>query len=489
MDEDNRRPREGYGGVGLPRMTDEAGERAYGKDPVEERRQRGDEAEEGDTGSAQKLRDVYTKLQRISEKAKQEPTLQFTSLAHLLTVEMLEDAWRRLRKDASPGIDGVTAEAYEQDLERNLRDLHRRLREGRYRAQPVRRVYIEKENGKLRPLGIPALEDKIAQRAAVTILGAIYEQDFLSNSYGFRPGRGAQDALDAVFRAIAVDKVNYILEADITGYFDNIVRRLLMELVRKRVKDPAMLRLLSKWLHAGVSEEGRLLPSTQGTPQGAVISPWMANVYLHYVLDEWVMREVKPRLRGEVYLIRYADDFILGFEHLEDAERVAVVLRKRLAKYGLELNEEKTRLIAFGRHAELTLRRQGKGKPSTFDFLGFTHICAKARNGKFTVKLRTMRKRLRRALRAMSDWCRDHRHRSPSMQWPVIVAKLRGHYAYYGRRTNSPSLRQFFQATKRVWLHWLQRRAQHRTLKWPAFAEFLRRHPLPQPRVVHRGIF
>jgi RNA-directed DNA polymerase len=257
--------------------------------------------------STQRLETTYTKLHRLSELAKEDPTLQFTSLAHLLNVELLGDAYRRLRKDASPGVDGLTAQEYEQDLERNLHDLHQRLREGRYQAQPVRRVYIEQE-GKRRPLGIPALEDKIVQRAVVSILEAIYEKDFLPCSYGYRPGRGPQDALNAVFRAIVLGKTSYVLDVDIKGYFQSIVHEHLMTFLQQRIKDRSLLRLIGKWLHVGVLEDGQLLPVTKGTVQGAVISPMLANVYLHHVLDEWMEAVVKPRLRGEMELIRFADD-------------------------------------------------------------------------------------------------------------------------------------------------------------------------------------
>jgi group II intron reverse transcriptase/maturase len=429
---------------------------------------------------------VFTQLHRISEKAKQDPSLGFTSLAHLLNMELLGEAYRRLRKDASPGVDGLTAQAYEQDLLANLQDLHRRLREGQYRAQPVRRVYIEQE-GKQRPLGIPALEDKIVQKAVTLVLEAIYEQDFLPCSYGYRPGRRAQDALDAVFRAIVWGKVNYVLEVDIKGYFQNIVHEHLMTFLQQRIRDGRLLRLIGKWLHVGVLEDGRLLPVTKGTVQGAVISPVLANVYLHYVLDEWMQTVVRPRLRGEMYLFRYADDFIICFQYEEDAERVASVLRKRLAKYGLELSEEKTRLIAFGRFAEATSQRQGQRKPATLDFLGFTHVCARGRNGKFTVHVRTTRKRLRRAMRYVAEWCQVNRHLSVSAQHRMLARMLRGHYAYYGRRTNWHSLSQFFEFVKKSWRKWLGRRTQQGRLSWSAYMAVLRRHPLPKPHVVHGG--
>jgi len=428
---------------------------------------------------------MSTELERISELAKQDHTLQFTSLAHLLTIERLGEAYQRLRKDASPGVDGLTAQEYEQDLAGNLQAMHRRLREGRYRAQPVRRVYIE-QDGKRRPLGIPALEDKIVQRAVVSILEAIYEQDFLPCSFGYRPGRGAQDALNEVFRAIVVGKVNYVLEVDIKGYFQNIVHEHLMAFLQQRIKDSSFLRLIGKWLQAGVLEEGRLLPVTKGTSQGAVISPILANVYLHYVLDEWMETVVKPRMRGEINLIRYADDLIICFQHEEDAERVVGVLRKRFAKYGLELHEEKTRLIPFGRFAEERLRAQGQHKPPTFDFLGFTHICGRSRNGRFTVHVRTARKRLRRAMKRMAEWCRDHRHWSIPEQHRALSQALRGHYAYYGRVSNYASLATFLHFTTETWFKWLRRRSQRRRLSWAKYHDLLRRYALPRPHVTQR---
>jgi RNA-directed DNA polymerase len=437
--------------------------------------------------STQRLETTYTKLHRLSELAKEDPTLQFTSLAHLLNVEMLGDAYRRLRKDASPGIDGLTVQEYERGLERNLHDLHQRLREGRYRAQPVRRVYIEQDGGKRRPLGILALEDKIVQKAVTLVLDAIYEQDFLPCSYGYRPGRSPQDALNAVFQAIVLSKVSYVLDVDIKGYFQSIVHEHLMTFIQQRIKDRSLLRLIGKWLHVGVLEDGQLLPVTKGTVQGAVISPVLANVYLHYVLDEWMEAVVKPRLRGEMELIRFADDLIVCFQYREDAERVASVLRKRFAKYGLELNEEKTRLITFGRFAEERLRNQGQGKPPTFDFLGFTHICARGRNGKFTVHVRTARKRLRRAMQRAAAWCRDHRHLAVQEQYCSLVRMLMGHYAYYGRRSNLSSLYRFLRYMEWIWYKWLRRRGQRRRLTWQAYHALLRRHPLPQPRVTQPG--
>jgi len=314
---------------------------------------------------------MSTKIDRLSELAKEDRKRRFFSIAHLITPEAMYAAFRSLRKDASAGVDGVSYEEYEKDAEGNIRKLHERLKGGKYQAQPLRRVYIPKENGKQRPISIPALEDKIVQKAMVEVLNAIYEQDFLDCSYGFRPGRGAHQALDEVGRVICTRSTGWILEIDITTYFDSIVRTQLMEMIEKRVSDGSVLRLIRKWMQVGVIDEGRLLVSETGTGQGQTISPLLANIYLHYILDEWFEEVVKPRLKGEAHEIRFADDAILCFQYREDAEKVMNVLPKRFAKYGLTLHPEKTRLVEFGRDAGGNAKRQGK-KPGTFDFLGFS---------------------------------------------------------------------------------------------------------------------
>src|ERR1700723_143339 len=319
---------------------------------------------------------MSTETNRLSELAKEDPKRQFFSIAHLITPEKMYAAFLRLRKDASAGVDGVTYEEYEKDAARNIRKLHQRLKDGKYRAQPLRRVYIPKENGKQRPISIPALEDKILQKVVVALLNAIYEQDFLDCSYGFRPGRGQHQALDEVGRIICTRPIGWILEIDIRSYFDSIVRSALVEMIEKRVIDGSVLRLIGKWIKVGVIEDGRLLVSETGTGQGQPISPLLANIFLHYILDEWFENEVKPRLKGEAYEIRFADDAILCFQHKEDAEKVLAVLPKRFEKYGLTLHPEKTRLMEFGRYAAKNARKQGK-KPATFNFLGFVHICAR----------------------------------------------------------------------------------------------------------------
>ena len=402
----------------------------------------------------------------------------------MITFGALYAAFRGLRKKASAGVDGVTYEEYERDVAGNIQALQERLKNGKYQAQPLRRVYIPKENGKQRPISIPALEDKIVQKAMVEILNAIYEQDFLDCSYGFRPGRGQHQALDEVGRVICTRPTGWVLEIDVTAYFDSIVREQLMEMIEKRVRDGSALRLIRKWIQVGVIEEGRLLVSETGTGQGQTISPLLANIYLHYVLDEWFEDEVKPRLRGEAHEIRFADDAVLCFQYKEYAEKVMEVLPKRFAKYGLTIHPEKTRLLEFGRYAEEKAKRRGK-KPATFDFLGYTHVCARSRKGKFTVHVRTMKKRFRRGLTAIAEWCQENRHLPVDEQQKALNAKLRGHYQYYGRPTNYQSLWRFFREVRHIWRKWLSRRTRGNGMTWEKYAAILRKHPLLLPRIVH----
>lgn len=427
---------------------------------------------------------MSTELRRIAQRAKADPTLRFTTIAHHLTPEVLVQAFRRLRRTASAGADGLTHAEYEKDVEGRIKALHERLRNKTYRAQPLRRVYIPKEGGKKRPISIPSLEDKIVQGATVELLEAIYEQDFLPCSYGFRPGRSAHDALDEVDRVIFRRPISYVLELDITSYFDTVVRGKLMEMIGWRVGDGSILRLIGKWIHVGVLEEGRLLVNKTGIGQGQVISPLLANIYLHHVLDVWFEKEVKPRLLGEAHEIRYADDGLLCFQYREDAERVLKVLHQRFAKYGLTLHPGKTRLLEFGRDAARNRKRQGKGKPETFDFLGFTHICARSRRGYFAIHLRTMRKRFRRSLKAVTLWCRKHRHDNVAAQQAELNLKLRGHYQYYGRPTNFHGIWRFYEATKKAWKKWLSRRSRGQPLRGQDFRALLDRLPLVRPRIM-----
>jgi RNA-directed DNA polymerase len=421
-------------------------------------------------------------LNRIAELARDDPGRKFLSIAHLLTPQALYEAFCRLRKNASAGVDHLTYAEYEPQAWERIELLHGKLKAKRYRTHPLRRVYIEKEDGRERPISIPALEDKIVQRATVELLEAIYEQDFLPCSYGFRPGRGAQQALDEVGRIICRESTEYVLKLDIVSYFDSVVREQLMAMIERRVGDGSILRLIRKWIHVGVIEDGRLLVSERGTGQGQVISPLLSNIYLHVVLDEWFENEVKPRLKGKAFEVRYADDGLLCFQYREDAERVLQVLHKRFAKFGLTLHPEKTCLTEFGRSAHSQRRRTGV-KPATFDFLGFTHITATSLRGKFTIHLKTMKKRLRRALKAAAVWCQDHRHDELEKQWTILAAKLRGHYQYYGRPTNYWSIWQFYRVVRRLWHKWLNRRTRGKTLNWADYARILERYPLPRPKI------
>jgi group II intron reverse transcriptase/maturase len=347
----------------------------------------------------------------------------------------------------------------------------------------LRRVYIDKEDGKKRPLSIPVLEDKVVQKAASEILGRIYERDFLSCSYGYRPQRNAHDAIIALWQKITWGKVSYVLEADIRDYFGSVVRSELKSMLQKRIADQAVLRLIGKWLQVGVVEDGRLLMSKDGTYQGSVISPLLANVYLHEVLDLWVEEVVKPRMRGEITLCRFADDFVVCFQYRDDAERFQQVLSKRFAKYGLALHPEKTRLMGFGRFAFNGCRKKGRRKPETFDFLGFTFYCGRNQEGKFTVKLKTKSKRLGRGLLRMAAWCRQNRHRPLKEQRERLAAVLQGHYQYYGLRSNWRSLEQFYRGTRNLWRKWLGRRSRSPAVSWEKFERILERFPLPKPRI------
>jgi group II intron reverse transcriptase/maturase len=422
-------------------------------------------------------------LSRITELAKEDPGRKFFSIAHFLTPEALYEAFLSLRRNASAGVDRVRYQEYEEQAQQKIRELHGRLKSKTYQALPLRRIYIPKEDGKQRPISIPALEDKIVQKAVTELLTAIYEQDFLNCSYGFRPGRGAQDALDEVGRVICRESTSCVLELDITSYFDSIVREQLMEMIERRISDASILRLIRKWINVGVIDNGRLLVSETGTGQGQIVSPLLANVYLHFVLDQWFEREVKPRLRGKTSVIRYADDAVLCFQHREDAEKVLQVLPKRFARFGLTLHPDKTRLVDFGRQALARAIRAGT-KPATFDFLGLTHKCAHSRRGKFTVHVKTMRKRLRRSLKAVAEWCQVHRHDPVNKQQATLNDKLRGHYQYYGRPTNYRSLWQFYRTVRRTWKKWLGRRTRGRSFSWEKYQQILQRHPLLRPKIV-----
>lgn len=441
----------------------------------------------GNTTDAQKFEAVSTKQQRIARLARERPGEAFTSLAHLIDLDWLWVAYAWTRKDGAAGVDGQTARDYEQDLEGNLRGLLDRAKAGTYRAPPVRRVHIPKGDGETRPLGIPTLEDKILQRAVLMILEPLYETVFLPVSYGFRPGRSAHDALRAIWDQTMRVGGGWIADVDLRKYFDTIDHGRLREFLRRRVRDGVLTRLIGKWLNAGVLEGGELSFPDKGTPQGGVISPLLANVFLHYVLDEWFVREVRPRLEGHATVIRYADDFLIVFEHAEDARRVMDVLPRRMEKHGLTIHPRKSRLVDF-RSPEAGRTEDSEGTDpggGTFDFLGFTHHWGRSLRGAWVVKKKTARGRLRRALDALWDWCRDHRHEPLEAQHGTLRRKLQGHYAYYGITGNYYSIRGYHWQATRFWKYWLGRRHRDGTIPWDRFNRLLKRYPLPRPRIVH----
>jgi group II intron reverse transcriptase/maturase len=420
--------------------------------------------------------------------ARQAPELGLTTLAHHVDQTWLLQAYQDTRKDAATGVDGQTGRAYEANLVANLVALESRAKSGTYRAPPVRRAWIPKgTTGDRRPLGIPTFEDKVLQRAVVMLLEPIYEQDFLDCSYGYRPGRSAHQALEAVRQQTMDLRGGWMLEVDIRKFFETLDHAQLREMLRRRVRDGVVLRLIDKWLKAGVMEDGVLTTPDAGTPQGGVASALLANVYLHYVLDVWFEREVKPRLRGRAFLVRYADDFVIGFEHEDDARRVQEVLPKRFAKYGLSLNETKTRLVPFQRPPFASSKNSGKPKypAGTFNLLGFTHYWGKSRRGYWVVKRKTARDRFARALGTIATWCRKHYHSPIAEQCQTLRRKLRGHFAYYGITGNAPALRRFRDAVQRLWFKWLGRRHRHGRGSWSKFNALLQRFPLPPVRVVH----
>ena len=424
-------------------------------------------------------------LQGVREAAQRDKGLRFTTLLHHVNEKLLLDSFYLLKKEAAPGVDRVTWGEYEQGVEERIEDLHDRVHRGAYRAQPSRRVYLPKPDGRQRPLGIAALEDKVVQQAVVTVLQQIYEGDFLGFSYGFRPGRSAHDALDSLSAGIMTKKVNWILDADIKGFFDNIDHEKLMEWMGLRIADLRILRLIRKWLKAGVSEDGQWSETKVGTPQGAVISPLLANIYLHYVLDQWVMKWRRESAGGDVVIVRYADDFVLGFQYRQDADRFLEQLRKRMADYGLELHAEKTRLIEFGRFAAENRKREGAGKPETFNFLGFTHICGTIRkSGKFTVLRKTIGKRMTTKLKNISAELRRRRHDSIQQTGAWLQRVVQGYFNYHAVPGNLRRLFMFRGETARRWLLSLRRRSQRSRWTWERFGPLINRF-LPEPRVLH----
>jgi RNA-directed DNA polymerase len=436
------------------------------------------------------LESISTRLHRIAHLAQEDRNRSFMSLAHHIDLDLLREAYRRTRKDGAAGVDGQTAASYEESLEENLQSLLERFKSGRYKAPPVRRVYIPKggDPTKKRPIGVPTFEDKILQRSVAMVLEAVYEQDFLACSYGFRPGRSAHQAIGELWKSLMSMGGGWVLEADIQGYYDTLDHSHLRAFLDQRVRDGVIRRTLDKWLKAGVMEGGSLSRSDIGTPQGGVISPLLSNIYLHKVLDEWFALEVQSRLSGQAHLIRFADDFVLIFQQESDARRVLEVLPKRFGKYGLHLHPDKTRLVRFEPprgEAGGPKRTHPHEEPRSFDFLGFTHVWAKSRRGRWVVKRKTASDRITRFLRRLNQWCQGNRHAPVARQHAQLLSKLRGYYEYYGITGNSKCLSRLLVWTERIWRKWLGRRSRTSKLTWEQFRLLRKRYPLPSPRICH----
>ena len=428
---------------------------------------------------------MRTKLNLITEIARTDGRCKFDNLAHLLNTDNLKECFRELKKGRVSGIDGVTLQEYEQELENNLESLVAGMKRFSYRPQPVRRAYIPKANGKKRPPGIPAVEDKIVQMGITKILQAIFEVDFLDCSYGFRPNRNCHQALDTLDKMTMQRPVNHVIDADIKGFFDNVDHDWLMRCIEQRISDKNLLRLLKRFLKAGIIEEGKYISSEKGTPQGGIISPVLANIYLHYVLDLWFEKVEKRKFGSYIGMVRYCDDFVICVQRKEVAEQLLSELTDRLAKFGLELSAEKTRIVEFGRYAGENSRKKGQ-KPGSFTFLGFTHFCDKGRKGYFKTGRKTDRKKFSVKVKEMNQWLKAVRNTSkPEAWWPVLAAKLRGHFQYYGVSGNFKGISRFNYLTIRLVYKWLNRRSQKKSYNWEQFKVYLFRHPLPKPRIYH----
>ena len=436
------------------------------------------------TRRAQIRESVSQALDRVRKAARQRKKEKFTALLHHISVETLEVAFYALKRKAAPGVDGVTWQEYEADLEHRLADLHARVHRGAYRPQPSRRTYIPKADGKQRPLAIAALEDKIVQGATVMVLNAIYEEDFLGFSYGFRPGRGPHDALDALAVGITKRKVNYILDADIRSFFDSVSQEWLVRFVEHRIGDKRIIRLIRKWLRAGILEDGTVTVSERGTGQGSVVSPLLANIYLHYVFDLWAERWRRQEATGDMIVVRYADDLVLGFQHESDAHRFLDAMRARFEEFALSLHPDKTRLIEFGRFAAASREKRGPGKPETFNFLGFTFICGRSRRGSFQLKRKSRRDRVRAKLREIKEELRRRMHRPIPEQGSWLAQIVRGFFAYHAVPTNFAALGKFRHQVIRLWLRTLRRRSQKDDTPWTRM-EKLANDFLPKPKILH----
>ena len=428
---------------------------------------------------------TWEKLALISGHAQREPDFQFTSLAHLLDAEYLRDCYKSLNKKKAVGIDKVSWGEYGKELDENLKNLVTRLKRKKYKPIPARRVYIPKNKTEKRPLGISALENKIVERGITWILESIYEQDFAESSYGFRPKRNGHQALKKLNDLIMFQPVNHIVEADIKGFFDNVMHEKLMGYIQVRVRDPRMLELIEKFLKAGYVDDGELIKTEHGTPQGSILSPMLANIFLHYVLDEWFKKEVKSKTKGFCEIIRYADDFVCVVRYKEDAENIEEMLKNRFKENGLELHPQKSRNISYGRFEKENAKRQNR-RANTFDFLGFTHYCDVSRQGKFKVGRKTSRKKYTAKCKDMNEWLKAIRNQVKTKEWwKTLSSKLRGHYQYYGVSENYVGIAQFYKNTVKMVRKWMNRRSQKRKMSWDNFNEYLQHYPLPRPRIVH----
>ena len=471
---------EGDEGVGGLHRSEEAGKRMAPETGGAKAARAERELQEGNMTATAMAGTMSPKLLEVMERAKRDPQKRFLSLAHLIDEEALKRAYQRIRRDAAVGVDGITKEQYGQQLERRVAELHGKMKEGRYRHQPLLRVHIPKDKGRTRPIGISTTEDKVVQGAVREVLEAVYEPVFYEGSYGFRPGRSAHDALRALDRVLMRGEANWILEADIESFFDSIDRKKLMEMLQERVADSSLLRLIGKCLHVGILDGDEYSEPDEGTAQGSSLSPLLGNVYLHHVLDRWFEHDVLPRLQGKAHLVRYADDFVIGFEREDDAVRVMGVLGRRFERFGLRLHPEKTRLLPFERPRKGS--SGGKG-PATFDLLGFTVFWQRSRTGSWRPAFKTRTARLRRAITAVADWCRRHRHLPVEEQHAALARRINGHFNYFGINGNARSLHRLRHQAERAWYKWLSRRGQRNPITWARFGDVLRHLPLPAPRV------
>ncbi|WP_035571861.1 group II intron reverse transcriptase/maturase [Halonatronum saccharophilum] len=427
---------------------------------------------------------VRTKLARIAQRAKKDKEVRFCSLSHLLYKSTLIEAFWRLSPKAAPGVDKETKNSYAENLEENIKDLNSRLKSNSFKPNPVRRKYIKKtDSGKMRPLGIPALEDKVVQTALVIIMENIYEQDFLPFSYGFRPNRNCHEALKNLSKDIGTKKVNYVVDADIKGFFDNVSHEWMMKFLQHRINDTKILRLIKRFLKAGVIEEGKYYKSKSGVPQGGTLSPLLANIYLHYTIDLWFEKVVTKYCKGEAYMTRYADDIVFCFQYKRDVERFYRALKGRLNKFNLKLSEEKTKVIEFGRFAQRDAKRRGKNKAETFDFLGFTHYCGKSRRGKFKIKWKTSRKKFKAKINEFSRWIKENRHLPINEIWRKVTQKIKGHFQYYGVSDNWKWLEKYKTEVINLLYKGLNRRSQRNSMKWDKLRRLTEVFPLPEPKI------